>query len=32
MNLRLPEYNMGFNKQGWKQYAKEKTITDIGDK
>ena len=32
MNLRLPEYNMGFNKQGWKQYAKEKTITDVGDK
>ena len=24
MNLRLPEYNMGFNKQGWKQYAKRK--------
>ena len=32
MSLRLPEYNMGFNKQGWKQYAKQKTITDIGDK
>ena len=30
MNLRLPEYNMGFNKKGWKEYAKEKNITDIG--
>jgi hypothetical protein len=30
MNLRLPEYNMGFNKKGWESYAKQKTITDIG--
>jgi MoaA/NifB/PqqE/SkfB family radical SAM enzyme len=29
MNLRLPEYNMGFNKKGWEDYAKQKTITDI---
>ena len=32
MNLKLPEYNMGFNKKGWEHYAKQKTITDIGDK
>tara|TARA_B100001093_G_scaffold493829_1_gene536443 strand:- start:1167 stop:2510 length:1344 start_codon:yes stop_codon:yes gene_type:complete len=32
MNLRLPEYNMGFNKRGWEKYAKEKSITDIGSK
>ena len=30
MKLRLPEYNMGLNKNGWKKYAKEKTITDVG--
>lgn len=30
MNLRLPEYNMGFNKKGWESYANQKTITDIG--
>ena len=30
MNLRLPEYNMGFNKKGWENYAKQKKITDIG--
>jgi len=32
MNLRLPEYNMGFNKKGWSDYAKQKNITDIGAK
>jgi MoaA/NifB/PqqE/SkfB family radical SAM enzyme len=32
MNLRLPEYNMGFNKKGWGEYAKQKTITDTGAK
>tara|TARA_B100001996_G_scaffold382631_1_gene375003 strand:+ start:1795 stop:3114 length:1320 start_codon:yes stop_codon:yes gene_type:complete len=32
MELRLPEYNMGLNKNGWKKYAKKKTITDIGSK
>jgi MoaA/NifB/PqqE/SkfB family radical SAM enzyme len=32
MNLRLPEYNMGFNKRGWEKYAKQKAITDIGPK
>ena len=32
MSLRLPEYNMGFNKKGWEQYAKQKVITDIGAK
>jgi len=30
MELRLPEYNMGFNKPGWESYAKQKPITDIG--
>ena len=30
MNLRLPEYNMGFNKKGWENYAKQKTVTDTG--
>jgi hypothetical protein len=30
MKLRLPEYNMGLNKNGWKKYAKQKTITDVG--
>jgi MoaA/NifB/PqqE/SkfB family radical SAM enzyme len=32
MKLRLPEYNMGLNKNGWKKYAKQKTITDTGSK
>ena len=32
MKLRLPEYNMGLNKNGWEEYAKKKTITDIGSK
>ena len=32
MKLRLPEYNMGLNKKGWKEYAKQKTITDTGSK
>jgi MoaA/NifB/PqqE/SkfB family radical SAM enzyme len=32
MELRLPEYNMGLNKNGWKKYADKKTITDIGSK
>jgi MoaA/NifB/PqqE/SkfB family radical SAM enzyme len=32
MSLRLPEYNMGFNKKGWQQYALQKTITDQGNK
>ena len=32
MDLRLPEYNMGFNKKGWEEYAKQKPITDIGPK
>ena len=30
MKLRLPEYNMGLNKNGWKKYAEQKTITDVG--
>jgi pyruvate-formate lyase-activating enzyme len=30
MSLRLPEYNMGFNKKGWEKYAKQKVVTDIG--
>ncbi len=29
MELRLPEYNMGLNKNGWKEYAKQKTLTDF---
>ena len=32
MKLRLPEYNMGLNKNGWEEYAKQKTVTDIGSK
>lgn len=32
MSLRLPEYNMGFNKKGWENFASQKTITDIGSK
>ena len=32
MDLKLPEYNMGFNKEGWRKYANQKTITDIGEK
>ena len=32
MDLRLPEYNMGFNKKGWEEYAKQKTVTDTGSK
>ena len=32
MKLRLPEYNMGLNKTGWENYAKQKTITDLGSK
>ena len=32
MKLRLPEYNMGLNKNGWEGYAKQKTVTDIGSK
>ena len=32
MKLRLPEYNMGLNKTGWEEYAKQKTVTDIGSK
>ena len=32
MNLKLPEYNMGFNKEGWTEYANQKTITDMGNK
>ncbi len=32
MQLRLPEYNMGLNKNGWEEYAKQKTVTDIGSK
>ena len=32
MDLKLPEYNMGFNKEGWRKYASQKTITDIGEK
>jgi len=30
MELRLPEYNMGFNKAGWETFANEKRSTDIG--
>jgi len=32
MKLKLPEYNMGLNKNGWQEYAKQKVITDIGSK
>ena len=32
MKLRLPEYNMGLNKTGWEDYAKQKTVTDKGFK
>ena len=32
MELRLPEYNMGLNKNGWENYAKQKTITDLGSR
>ena len=32
MKLRLPEYNMGLNKNGWEEYANQKTVTDIGSK
>ena len=32
MKLRLPEYNMGLNKTGWENYAKQKTINDLGSK
>ena len=32
MKLRLPEYNMGLNKNGWEEYAKQKTVTDKGSK
>ena len=32
MELRLPEYNMGLNKTGWEEYAKQKTVTDKGFK
>ena len=28
MDLRLPEYNMGLNQNGWAAYAKEKKISD----
>ncbi len=31
MELGLPEYNMGFNQMGWKEYAKQKTLVDIGN-
>ena len=30
MKLRLPEYNMGLNKNGWEKYAKQKSIIDVG--
>jgi MoaA/NifB/PqqE/SkfB family radical SAM enzyme len=30
MALGLPEYNMGFNKEGWTKFANQKTITDVG--
>jgi hypothetical protein len=30
MELALPEYNMGFNRQAWDVKAKLKTITDTG--
>ena len=26
MKLRLPEYNMGFNKEGWREYAMQKLV------
>ena len=32
MKLRLPEYNMGLNKNAWEEYAKQKTVTDTGSK
>jgi MoaA/NifB/PqqE/SkfB family radical SAM enzyme len=32
MKLRLPEYNMGLNKTGWEDYAKQKKVTDKGFK
>jgi len=30
MELALPEYNMGFNRQGWEVFANEKTLRDEG--
>ncbi len=30
MSLGLPEYNMGFNRQGWEKFAKEKIVIDKG--
>ena len=30
MELRLPEYNMGFNKKGWRSFARKKNIIDKG--
>ena len=30
MQLNLPQYNMGFNRKGWEEIAKSKTITDYG--
>ena len=30
MELRLPEYNMGFNKKGWTSFASKKNIIDKG--
>ncbi len=29
MKLSLPEYNMGFNKEAWKTFADQKSITDF---
>ena len=30
MNMGLPEYNMGFNKKDWDEFAKQKKKIDIG--
>ena len=30
MELNLPQYNMGFNKESWNRYANQKKITDRG--
>ncbi|MDP3705981.1 MAG: radical SAM protein [Legionellaceae bacterium] len=30
MKLRLPEYNLGFNRKEWDSYAQQKSIIDVG--
>jgi hypothetical protein len=31
MNLNLPEYNMGYNKNEWMKIANSKVISDVGN-